>query len=160
MELKFEWGWCETCGGTFVYCPKCGNNCCNAGHGFLNGENCDICSLAYQYQKLAWETKKDPSKKWIESNPAEATKKKSWFKLECERLRKYGKMSKKEKLQDIKNNSKAHKHCKDALTICCFVNDTIDMDLLKAHLKIDKINVEKWIKTITKEAKEAEVKII
>ena len=92
--MLFQWGYCELCRGTFVYCPKCGNNCCNAGYGYLNGETCDVCELAYQYQALAWETKKNPSKQWIKKHPAEITKKKSWFELEGERLKKYAKMSK------------------------------------------------------------------
>ena len=86
-EYKFQWGYCELCDSTFVYCPKCGNNCCNGGSGELDGEKCDVCELAYQYQDLACKTKTDPSKEYIENHPAERTKQKSWFELECERKR-------------------------------------------------------------------------
>jgi Fe-S-cluster containining protein len=56
----------------FVRCPKCGNNCCNAGFGEVTTEGlpkeklgdigitCDVCNLAYQYQHLAWDTKMAP----------------------------------------------------------------------------------------------------
>lgn len=97
--MKFEFGWCELCKTAFIYCPKCGNNGCNGGSGELNGEVCDVCDLAHQYQQLAWETKTVPSKQWIEKHPADILEKKSWFKLESERLRKHYDMSKKEKIR-------------------------------------------------------------
>ena len=154
MGFEFQWGWCKLCGGSFVYCPKCGNNCCNGGHGKLNGEVCDVCPLTYQYQKLAWETKSDPSKQWIKKHPAKIGK--TWFELEAERLRKYDKMSKKEKIKDITNNSKAHKHWKASLIQCCFINDKVDIDLLKAHLEID----PKLAKELLKELKNGNLKNI
>ena len=60
--MKFEWGWCKLCGRPFVRCPKCGNNSCNAGYGTVDGNTCDVCPLAYQYQDLAISAGKEPSK--------------------------------------------------------------------------------------------------
>ena len=72
-EWQFEVEWCNLCGGTFVRCPKCGNNSCNATYGRMdkNGKPvpfgqegwqdaqwCDVCPLAYQYQELYWEMEK------------------------------------------------------------------------------------------------------
>ena len=45
----------------FIRCSKCGNNCCNAGWGEVDGEECDVCPLCYSYQSLADETGKAPS---------------------------------------------------------------------------------------------------
>jgi hypothetical protein len=53
--MKFIWEFCEACGAYFIRCPKCGNNCCNGGYGKINGEECDICFLCYQFQNLAYE---------------------------------------------------------------------------------------------------------
>jgi hypothetical protein len=50
--MKFEREWCEQCESFFIRCPKCGNNCCNGGHGEVDGQPCDVCALAYQYQDL------------------------------------------------------------------------------------------------------------
>jgi hypothetical protein len=70
--FKFTWDYCALCQTMFVRCPKCGNNCCNASFGHTkNGLptnewegkgviSCDVCNLAYQFQHLAWETKKAP----------------------------------------------------------------------------------------------------
>jgi len=55
-KYNFQWEWCYTCDCWFIRCPKCGNNSCNGGYGNIDGEECDICSLAYSYQKLANET--------------------------------------------------------------------------------------------------------
>jgi uncharacterized protein (DUF983 family) len=49
-ELKFTRQWCELCERWTVICPKCGNNCCNGGHGEVAGEPCDVCGLAHQHQ--------------------------------------------------------------------------------------------------------------
>ena len=61
-KYRFVWAWCDMCKTWFIRCPKCGNNCCNAGYGEIDGEECDICSLAYSYQNLAWKTGQMP--KW------------------------------------------------------------------------------------------------
>lgn len=70
--FKFTWDYCSTCRTMFVRCPKCGNNCCNAGFGEVTkkglpkenlgdkGVTCDVCNLAYQFQDLAWKTKESP----------------------------------------------------------------------------------------------------
>lgn len=188
MAFQFEWGYCELCKSSFVYCPKCGNNCCNAGYGKFNGQECDVCPLAYQYQELAWKTKTAPTQEEIKKMPipeiiknkkpmsakekellkaifadSDAWKKteeyrsfvngKNWFNLESERLKQYDKMSKKDKINDIKNNTKSHKHCKNALIQCCFVKDKIDIDLLKAHLEIDPETTKELMKELKKDKK-------
>jgi hypothetical protein len=38
-----------------IICPKCGNNTCNAGYGEVDGQKCDICPSAYEYQDKHWE---------------------------------------------------------------------------------------------------------
>ena len=48
-EFQFKVAWCGMCGHHIV-CPKCRNNCCNGCYGIVNGKECDICPLAYQYQ--------------------------------------------------------------------------------------------------------------
>jgi hypothetical protein len=70
--FKFTWGYCETCDCMFVRCPKCGNNCCNAGFGRVTmtglptnkygkgTKPCDVCNLAYMYQELADKTNSTP----------------------------------------------------------------------------------------------------
>lgn len=70
--FKFTWAYCGHCECMYVICPKCGNNCCNAGFGEVTeaglpkerlgdkGKTCDVCNLAYQYQHLAWKTKTAP----------------------------------------------------------------------------------------------------
>jgi len=65
IRFKFDWEWCDHCRVMMVICPKCGNNCCNAGYGPNTGnpetdEKCDVCSLAYQYQDLAYKTHNVP----------------------------------------------------------------------------------------------------
>ena len=51
MGKKFETEWCSVCQADYIECPKCGNNTCNGGHGEIKGKECDICSLAHQYDK-------------------------------------------------------------------------------------------------------------
>lgn len=51
MIAKFTVEWCEMC-GHYIRCPKCGNNSCNGGYGVVNGKECDVCPLTYQYQEL------------------------------------------------------------------------------------------------------------
>jgi hypothetical protein len=51
-KMIFTIGWCDLCEAHYVRCPKCGNNCCNAGYGEIDGKPCDVCPLAYQYQEL------------------------------------------------------------------------------------------------------------
>lgn len=40
---------CDYCGPA-LRCPKCGNNCCNAGYGEIDGEPCDLCPSIYDVQ--------------------------------------------------------------------------------------------------------------
>jgi len=60
MAMKFKWGYCGCCEVCFIYCPKCGNNCCNGGYGKVDGVDCDVCSLAYQYQDLCYDNGLNP----------------------------------------------------------------------------------------------------
>ena len=75
--FKFTWEYCENCDVMFVRCPKCGNNCCNGGFGRVDKntnlptvkwdksvKTCDVCNLAYMYQRMADETKSTPKKKY------------------------------------------------------------------------------------------------
>lgn len=59
MRNKFIWHYCKSCRTYCILCPKCNNNCCNAGYGQIidsNGKtvDCDICVLAYQFQDICW----------------------------------------------------------------------------------------------------------
>ena len=137
--MKFEWGYCELCKSSFVYCPKCGNNCCNAGYGKIDGKQCDVCELAYQYQHLAWGTKTAPTKEWIKKNPP--SKIPHWFDADCKRIAKIIDMPKKEKLKHIKEHPEEHKHSYNELMGCCFIGEAIDEKLMKAHSNIPKYNV-------------------
>lgn len=51
MEINkdYEWFVCELCGPS-VRCLKCGNNCCNACYGTINGKQCDMCPKCYDIQ--------------------------------------------------------------------------------------------------------------
>jgi hypothetical protein len=59
--MKFEWEWCPVCEAWYILCPKCGNNTCNGTCGEIDGEMCDVCELAYQYQSLAYKHDDVPS---------------------------------------------------------------------------------------------------
>ena len=37
-------------------CPKCQNNCCNAGYGEVDGKQCDLCPEVYALQDAMWES--------------------------------------------------------------------------------------------------------
>ena len=51
MKAKtHEWDYCGTCKRAFVRCGTCGNNCCNAMHGEIDGKECTDCSSAYELQ--------------------------------------------------------------------------------------------------------------
>lgn len=49
-EYKFLWSYCDHCFRAYIICPKCGNNCCNGGRGEIDGVECDVCPLAYEFQ--------------------------------------------------------------------------------------------------------------
>lgn len=59
MALTYrDWDWCSMC-GSHIKCPKCGNNCCTGGYGYLPSKTpwgepgdveCDMCPVAYDYQ--------------------------------------------------------------------------------------------------------------
>ena len=60
-KMQFEIVYCAMCESNCVICPKCGNNTCNGGSGYLDEHGhptddwnnaagrCDVCPLAYQY---------------------------------------------------------------------------------------------------------------
>jgi len=93
--FKFTWDYCGLCKTMFVRCPKCGNNCCSGGFGEVTkkglplkkfsdsgkGVTCDVCSLAYQYQDLAWMTKTTPkpTKKQIKDGEKQFKKEKAYM---------------------------------------------------------------------------------
>jgi len=51
MKTKHLLGECWMC-GPFVQCATCGNNCCNAGYGKVNGVTCLDCPDAYEIQDI------------------------------------------------------------------------------------------------------------
>jgi hypothetical protein len=139
--MKFQWGWCDLCDSSFVYCPKCGNNCCSGTYGKINDQTCDVCELAYQYQHLAMETKTEPSKEYVEKNPP--SKIPHWFYAECKTISKILDMPKEEKLKHIKEHPEEHKHCYNELICCCFIDEKVDDELIEAHNNIPEYNVPK-----------------
>lgn len=45
--------YCDLCGGFYIECPRCGNNCCNAGAGREeDGKQCIMCMKAYELQDV------------------------------------------------------------------------------------------------------------
>lgn len=48
--LPHFWDYCAHCQCRMVVCGKCGNNCCNGGHGKVDGVECDACLEAYAVQ--------------------------------------------------------------------------------------------------------------
>jgi len=42
--------YCALCECDMVICATCGNNCCNAGYGTVDGETCPDCPEAYEDQ--------------------------------------------------------------------------------------------------------------
>jgi len=50
MEPVHKWDYCGICKCAFVRCGICGNNCCNAGHGEIDGKECPGCESTYELQ--------------------------------------------------------------------------------------------------------------
>lgn len=49
IRIKF----CGLCDGFYIECPRCGNNCCNAGAGQEeDGTRCTMCMKAYELQDI------------------------------------------------------------------------------------------------------------
>lgn len=46
-----EWFYCGHCEGDAIKCGMCGNNCCNGGHGTVDGQPCPQCDSAYEEQE-------------------------------------------------------------------------------------------------------------
>lgn len=53
-KIFLSWTWCDGCETYMLICPKCGNNCCNAGYGKVGDKDCDICIHVYALQDWAW----------------------------------------------------------------------------------------------------------
>lgn len=53
-DAKIEY--CKTCDTPMLRCPKCQNNCCNAGYGEVDGKQCDLCPEVYALQDAMWES--------------------------------------------------------------------------------------------------------
>jgi hypothetical protein len=92
--FKFTWEYCGDCEAMFVRCPKCGNNCCNGGFGTVTKDkglptdrwdnttkDCDVCNLAYEYQRLAREAKLVPPVNKKEKQRVDGETKKFWKNL-------------------------------------------------------------------------------
>ena len=72
----YKWDWCGLCRKAFVRCPHCGNNCCNAGYGWLRPDGtkpqrgddikdlvqCTVCKTAYDIQEFAYRRGKEPQR--------------------------------------------------------------------------------------------------
>lgn len=53
-EYGHKWSMCPQC-GPMIICGKCGNNCCNGGHGILaDGSECTACNAAYDMQNTQY----------------------------------------------------------------------------------------------------------
>lgn len=52
---RHKFAFCETCKNFMVECVTCGNNCCNAGYGQVDGKNCPDCPEAHEHDKNARE---------------------------------------------------------------------------------------------------------
>jgi hypothetical protein len=46
--VKHKIGWCSQCRRHTVFCGTCGNNCCNAGYGEIEGQECSDCPDAHE----------------------------------------------------------------------------------------------------------------
>lgn len=44
------WEFCDHCECDVLICGTCGNNCCNGGHGEVDGNPCPDCDAAYAEQ--------------------------------------------------------------------------------------------------------------
>jgi hypothetical protein len=44
------WEFCDHCERDVLICGTCGNNCCNGGHGEVDGKPCSDCNAAYAEQ--------------------------------------------------------------------------------------------------------------
>lgn len=54
IHSKHTLGYCPGCECEMVFCATCGNNCCNAGYGEVNGKTCTDCPEAYDHQAAYW----------------------------------------------------------------------------------------------------------
>jgi hypothetical protein len=45
------WEFCKFCMEDTVICGTCRNNCCNGGHGTVDGKDCPDCPSAYAMQR-------------------------------------------------------------------------------------------------------------
>lgn len=51
MKSKHILSFCQSC-GEMVKCATCDNNCCNGGHGTVDGVDCTDCLDAYDMQDM------------------------------------------------------------------------------------------------------------
>ena len=75
--MEFKWKYCRTCHTAYIKCPKCGNNSCNGGTGFIKSDGtilkfpyaadehekcirCEICPQAYEVQEKGWKENSSP----------------------------------------------------------------------------------------------------
>jgi ribosome-binding protein aMBF1 (putative translation factor) len=58
--MEFKWEFCPICEAYFIRCPKCGNNCCNGASGQVDGQECDVCELCYEFQELSYNNHLQP----------------------------------------------------------------------------------------------------
>lgn len=82
----YKWDWCGLCRCAFVRCPHCGNNCCNAGYGWLRPDGskpqrgddvqdltqCTVCKTAYDIQEFAYRTGTEPPRTDFDADQIES----------------------------------------------------------------------------------------
>jgi hypothetical protein len=56
IQSRHTLSYCPGCEAEMVICADCGNNCCNAGTGEVNGKQCG-CDEAYAHQEAYWTDK-------------------------------------------------------------------------------------------------------
>lgn len=57
IHSKHKLSYCSLCECDMVICATCGNNCCNAMYGDVDGIKCTDCPDAYEVQDAFWKDK-------------------------------------------------------------------------------------------------------
>ncbi len=67
IKADIVWGYCDHCRTTYLKCPKCGNNSCNAGYGRIWVDcdisvPCDLCVHIVEVEKFLEKEFRNPEK--------------------------------------------------------------------------------------------------
>lgn len=54
IYTKHKKSYCGLCETDMLICATCGNNCCNAGYGEVDGKPCTDCPEVYRIQDAMW----------------------------------------------------------------------------------------------------------